>query len=54
LRTKSDGYQAVKWDGRNEHGLKVSSGIYFFRIEMKSKDAGQRPIVAFKKMILMK
>ncbi|MEE9165586.1 MAG: FlgD immunoglobulin-like domain containing protein [Nitrospinota bacterium] len=51
---KCDFYHAAKWDGRNEHGLKVTSGICFYQIEIRSKDAGQRPIVAVKKMILIK
>jgi hypothetical protein len=52
--TKAAGHHSVEWDGRNDQGLKVTSGIYFYRIEMKRKDAGQRPFVAMKKMILMK
>ncbi len=52
--TKAAGRHSVQWDGRNDQGLKVTSAIYFYRIEMKRKDAGQRPFVAVKKMILMK
>jgi flagellar hook assembly protein FlgD len=44
LGTKSAGYQAVKWNGRNEQGLKLTSGICFCRIEMKTKNDGQKTI----------
>jgi hypothetical protein len=26
------GRYQVEWDGKNEHGLKVASGIYFYRM----------------------
>ncbi len=52
--TKSAGYHSVQWDSRNELGKFVASGIYLYRIEVKSKVAGQRSYVNVKKMILMK
>jgi hypothetical protein len=38
VRTLADGFQSqgahrVAWDGRNEHGLRVASGVYLLRIE---------------------
>ena len=33
LGRRPDGLNRCKWDGRNEHGEKVVSGIYFFSIE---------------------
>lgn len=52
IRTLVDGYQAaghqtVRWDGTDEQGNKVASGIYFYRIQ-----AGE--FTDAKKMILMK
>ncbi len=41
------GYKTILWDGRNDNGTEVSSGVYFYRIE-----AGNR--VKCKKMVLLK
>ena len=38
----------VQWDSRNEFGAKVSSGLYFYRMQVGGKHIGSR------KMILMK
>jgi flagellar hook assembly protein FlgD len=34
--TQSAGYQNILWDGRNNFGSTVSSGIYIYRIKIKS------------------
>lgn len=39
------GYKRILWDGADEHGLRVSSGVYFYRIEF-----GQQRLIG--KMIL--
>ncbi len=44
---KAAGRYSVHWDGRNEHGQQVSSGIYFYKIV-----AGD--FVRVKKMVLLK
>jgi hypothetical protein len=36
------GDHTVSWDGRNEHGARVSSGIYFYRLETGSFKATRR------------
>ncbi len=41
------GYKTILWDGRNDNGTEVSSGVYFYRIE-----AGN--LVKCKKMVLLK
>lgn len=33
---RSAGYHVVRWDGRNENGAAVSSGVYFFRLKTGS------------------
>jgi len=52
--TKSAGTFSVRWDGRNETGQPVATGMYFYRFEAKPVEAGQPPFTEFKKMILMK
>jgi len=44
---KTVGHHTVKWDGLNDKGLKVSSGIYFYNIQTSS-------FTKTKKMILLK
>jgi hypothetical protein len=44
---KQQGFYSVRWDGRNEFGFKVPSGVYIYRLQ-----AGES--VACKRMTLMK
>jgi flagellar hook assembly protein FlgD len=44
LRT---GYYTIEWNGKNDYGVKVSSGVYIYRIV-----AGK--FVQTKKMMLLK
>ncbi|MCG8606667.1 T9SS type A sorting domain-containing protein, partial [bacterium] len=44
---KSAGFYAVDWDGKNDQGRPVSSGLYVYRIRAKS-------FIEVKKMLLMK
>jgi len=43
----SAGYHEVEWDGRNESGQQVESGVYFYRLQ-----TGEAPLV--KKMMFIK
>ena len=45
--TKDKGYHVVEWDGKNNSGHPVSSGLYFYRLS-----AGKRTIS--KKLILLR
>ncbi len=47
------GYQSVSWSAVNNYGVKFGSGIYFYRIEAKPLDGGER-FTDLKKMILIK
>ncbi len=44
---KSSGVHSVIWDGKNSHGQKVTSGVYFYRLQ-----AGD--FVKTRKMVLVK
>jgi hypothetical protein len=42
----------ARWDGRNSEGIRVSSGVYFYRLEAASP--GGAMTVLTKKMTVMK
>jgi hypothetical protein len=39
------GYKSVTWDGRNDHGVPVGSGVYLYRIEAGSFTATGKMVV---------
>ena len=47
------GYYAPVWDGRNSSGSRVSSGVYFYRLEARGVD-NSTGFISIKKMVLMK
>jgi len=47
------GYYTIQWDATNSGGLKVSSGVYIYRIEASSVN-GQGSFNNLKKMLLLK
>ena len=47
------GYHSVAWDGRNNRGEAIGSGLYFYRIEAKPNDGGTT-FVEVKKMMMIK
>jgi hypothetical protein len=50
---QSVGYYDVVWDGRNDFGSQVSSGVYFYRIEARPVD-GEDTFTNIKKMMFLK
>ncbi len=48
------GYHQVQWDGRNESGVKVSSGIYIYRFEATSISEAGNGFRKVRKMIMLK
>jgi hypothetical protein len=51
---KPAGYHSIVWDSWNSYGKKVATGIYIYRIEMRSRGAKEQRFVDVKKMVLMK
>jgi len=50
---KNVGTFNATWNGRNNAGNQVASGMYLYRIEAKPAD-GTQPFTSLKKMILLK
>jgi len=52
---KSSGVYTVKWNGTNDSGNQVASGLYFYRLEARhTKNGNQRIFVDAKKMLLLR
>lgn len=47
------GFHDVVWNGRNNAGQTVASGVYFYRLEARPLD-GAEPFTSFKKMLMLK
>jgi flagellar hook assembly protein FlgD len=47
------GYYNVLWNGMNDFGSQVASGVYFYRIEAQPVD-GSETFTNLKKMLLLK
>jgi hypothetical protein len=50
-RVETAGEHTVRWDGRNNIGLSVASGVYFYRIEARSSG---NTFMQVKKMMLLR
>jgi len=48
------GYRSIEWDSRNNAGLAVASGVYFYRIEMASISDRSNSFSQVKRMLLLK
>jgi photosystem II stability/assembly factor-like uncharacterized protein len=47
------GFYTQQWNGHNQYGNQVATGVYFYRIEAKPADGGA-PFTSLKKMLLIK
>jgi hypothetical protein len=47
------GFHDVVWNGRNNAGQTIASGVYFYRLEARPAD-GAEPFTSFKKMLMLK
>ncbi|HXG00179.1 MAG TPA: kelch repeat-containing protein, partial [Bacteroidota bacterium] len=50
---QASGNHSVMWNGRNQAGAQVASGVYFYRLEARPVNGGS-PFISLKKMILLK
>jgi hypothetical protein len=41
----SPGYKSVSWDGRNNEGKEVASGIYFYQVRMGNMEQQKKMLV---------
>ena len=46
-------YQTT-WNGRDNNGMTVASGVYFYRVAAEPLDKSEKPFVQIKKMMLVK
>ena len=51
---KDPGYYRIEWDGRNEAGQTVGSGVYFYRVEAIPLGGRTTGFVQVRKMLLLK
>ena len=51
---KVAGHYSVTWNARDNNRKVVSSGVYFYQIEIRSRDSESQSFFDVKKMILMK
>jgi hypothetical protein len=51
---KSAGRHAIQWNGRDEAGQPVASGMYIYRIEATPTEIGQQGFIEVKRMMLLK
>ncbi|MEL7529770.1 MAG: type IX secretion system sortase PorU [Bacteroidota bacterium] len=46
-------YKGIDWNGQNEQGSLMSSGVYIYRVMLEDKESGQR-VEAARRMILLR
>jgi len=52
-KVQSAGYYQITWDGTNQLGHNVASGVYFYRVKAESKDS-DKSMTRVKKMMYLK
>jgi hypothetical protein len=48
------GRHAVVWDGRNDRGIPVSTGVYFYRMQATPRSGGGNGFLETRKLLLLK
>ncbi len=52
--TQKASYYRIAWDGLNQFGASVATGIYFYRISAEPTAKGASPFVQVRKMLMLK
>lgn len=52
--SKDAGYHRIVWDGKDDLGIGVASGIYLYRIDVTSQNAQSKSFSAVKKLTLLR
>jgi flagellar hook assembly protein FlgD len=52
IPSQSSGYQSILWNGRNENGNPIASGIYLYRISIKSLENNETFVKSAKLLML--
>jgi flagellar hook assembly protein FlgD len=51
---QNPGYHTVLWDGRDQFGTRVASGLYFYVLQVSEPSSGEAPVfVQARKMVLV-
>jgi len=53
-RDLEDNFYTIRWDGKNDSGKEVTSGIYIYQIEVVSKNATGAAFTQTRKMTLLR
>ncbi len=54
VEEKPAGRHKAIWDGADDHGQRVASGVYFYRVNIRALDGDKTLFTAVKKMLLIK
>jgi hypothetical protein len=49
-----EGYRSVQWDGKDDHGVSVGSGVYFCRIQATTTGENPERLTHIGKMVLLR
>ena len=52
-RTKEAGYYTAVWDGRDDKGVELPSGVYFYRLKART-GSGKEDFTSTRKLVVMK
>ncbi len=52
--SESPGFYEVRWDGRDDGGAEVPSGVYFYRISAGRDDPRREPFATTRKLIMVR
>lgn len=55
-QSAGDGFRIndIKWDGTNDYGAKLSSGVYLYRVNIKSMDSQIKKQSNFEKLVIIR